>query len=128
MQKPGSDLEDDEEDDVTRVEEGEDLWQTRRDEEAIAKAPAADPAALGEAEVGKVSMAHLLFPEYSFRLAFRWLMAKMMKLSPSSQMLKLLLLGGSLARCADVTNVSSFCLALPWAPSRCTVMIRLLLP
>lgn len=67
VHKPGSDLEEDEdeeEEDVTRVEEGEDLWQTRRDEEAIAKAPAADTAALGEAQVGKVSTAHLPFPEY----------------------------------------------------------------
>ena len=65
VHKPGSDLEEEEEeDDVTRVEEGEDLWQTRRDEEAIAKAPAADTAALGEAQVGKVSTAHLPFPEY----------------------------------------------------------------
>lgn len=52
MQKPGSDLEDEEEEDVMRVEQGEDLWQTRRDDEAVARGPEATVA--GGAEAGEV--------------------------------------------------------------------------
>lgn len=52
-QKPGSDLEDDEEEeDVARMEQGEDLWQTRRDDAAAEGGPG-EPA-LGEAEAGEV--------------------------------------------------------------------------
>ena len=52
MQKPGSDLDDDEED-VTHIEQGEDLWQTRCDEEAMARGPG--DAMAGGAEAGEVS-------------------------------------------------------------------------
>lgn len=52
MQKPGSDLDDDEED-VTHIEQGEDLWQTRCDEEAVARGPG--DAMAGGAEAGEVS-------------------------------------------------------------------------
>lgn len=54
LQKPGSDLEDDEEEeeDVARMEQGEDLWQTRRDDAAAERGPG-EPA-LGEAEAGEV--------------------------------------------------------------------------
>ena len=53
-QKPGSDLDDDEED-VTHIEQGEDLWQTRCDEEAMARGPG--DAMAGGAEAGEVSPA-----------------------------------------------------------------------
>ena len=64
LQRPGSDLEEDEEEeDVPRVEQGEDLWQTRRDEEAVARAPSvAAGAALGEAEAGEVGRIFAPFP------------------------------------------------------------------
>ena len=52
VQKPGSDLDDDEED-VTHIEQGEDLWQTRCDEEAMARGPG--DAMAGGAEAGEVS-------------------------------------------------------------------------
>lgn len=57
MQKHGSDLEDDEEEeeDVARMEQGEDLWQTRRDDAAAERRPG-EPA-LGEAEAGEVRSA-----------------------------------------------------------------------
>ena len=54
VQKPGSDLDDDEED-VTHIEQGEDLWQTRCDEEAMARGPG--DAMAGGAEAGEVSPA-----------------------------------------------------------------------
>ncbi len=53
MQKPGSDLdEEEEEEDVARMEQGEDLWQTRRDDAAAERGPG-EPA-LGGAEAGEV--------------------------------------------------------------------------
>lgn len=53
-----------EEEEVLRVEQGEDLWQTRRDEEAIARDPSTSAgAALGEAEAGQVSHFRQPLPE-----------------------------------------------------------------
>ena len=54
VQKPGSDLDEDEED-VMHIEQGEDLWQTRCDEKAMARDPS--DAMAGGAEAGEVSPA-----------------------------------------------------------------------